>query len=137
MSETLTIENMEEFIISKIQEKLNADKDYLFDWEQAILFNENSFRYAGNEYVAPEYVAPEYYVFETITEEQLNVWCEHFMYHIADDYLGINTTLDVKSYLKNYETVITYLKNYNGETNFQGCIQFVKSYLETAHIEMK
>lgn len=136
MSETLTIENMEEFIISKIQEKLNADKDYLFDWERAILFNENSFRYAGNEFVSPEYVAPEFYDFEKITEEQLSIWCEHFMYHIADDFLGINT-LDVKSYLKNYERVTNYLKNYNGETNFQGCIQFVKSYLETAYSEMK
>ena len=132
MSETFTIENMEEFIISTIQEKLNADKSYLFQWEQEILFNENSFRNAGNVYVAPEC-----YDFETITEEQLTVWCEHFIYHIADEFLGISTTLDVKSYLKNYERVVTYLKNYNGETNFQGCIQFVKSYLETAHKEVK
>jgi len=127
-----TIENMEEFIISKIQEKLNAEKDHLFQWEQEILFNENSFRNAGNVYVAPDF-----YDFETITEEQLNIWCEHFMYHIADEFLGVTATLDVKSYLKNYESVITYLKNYNGETNFQGCIQFVKSYLETAHAEVK
>jgi hypothetical protein len=127
-----TIENMEEFIISKIQEKLNADKGHLFDWEREILFNENSFRNTGNVYVAPEF-----YDFETITEEQFTVWCEHFMYHIADDFLGISTTLDVKSYLKNYERVISYLKNYNGGTNFQGCIQYVKYHLESAHTEVK
>ena len=129
---SITIENMEEFIISKIQEKLSADKDHLFDWERDILFNENSFRNTGNVYVAPEF-----YDFETITEEQLKIWCKHFMYHIADDYLGINTTLDVKSYLKNYEHIINYLKNYDGGTNFQGCIQFVKSYLENTHTEVK
>jgi hypothetical protein len=123
---------MQEFIISKIQEKLNADKDYIFQWEQEILFNENSFRIAGNEYVAPEF-----YNFETMSEEQLNIWCEHFMYHIAEAFLGLSTTLDVKSYVKNYEEVVNYLKNYNGETNFQGSIQFVKTYLETAHSEVK
>lgn len=125
MTETLQIEQLNQLIIDKIQEKINADKEHVFLWEVMILFNENSFRALDNEFIAPEW-----YDFENITTEQLDIWCEHFMYHIADEFIE-QSPLD----LKKYEDVVTYLTNYDGEKN--GFNKFVKSYLETVFSEVK
>ena len=125
MTETLQIEQLNQLIIDKLQEKITADKEHVFLWEVMILFNENSFRALDNEFIAPEW-----YDFENITTEQLDIWCEHFMYHIADEFIE-QSPLD----LKKYEDVVTYLRNYDGEKN--GFNKFVKSYLETVFSEVK
>jgi hypothetical protein len=125
MTETLQIEQLNQLIIDKIQEKITADKEHVFLWEIMILFNENSFRALDNEFIAPEW-----YDLENITTEQLDIWCEHFMYHIADEFIE-QSPLD----LKKYNDVLTYLTNYDGEKN--GFNKFVKSYLETTHSEVK
>jgi len=125
MTETLQIEQLNQIIIDKLQEKITADKEHVFLWEVMIVFNENSFRELDNEFIAPEW-----YDLENITTEQLDIWCEHFMYHIADEFIE-QSPLD----LKKYNDVLTYLTNYDGEKN--GFNKFVKSYLETTHSEVK
>ena len=126
MTEVLQIDQLNQFIIDKLQEKISADKEHVFLWEVMILYNENSFRSLDNEFIAPEW-----YDFETITPEQLDTWCEHFIYHIADEFIIEQSPLD----LKKYEDVLKYLTNYDGEKN--GFNKFVKSYIETAYSEMK
>ena len=125
MTETLQIEQLNQIIIDKLQEKITADKEHVFLWEVMIVFNENSFRALDNEFIAPEC-----YDLENITTEHLDIWCEHFIYHIADEFIE-QSPLD----LKKYEDVITYLTNYNGEKD--GFNKFVKSYLETAYSDVK
>ena len=125
MSEAEQIEQLNQFIIDKLQEKITADKEHVFLWEVMIVFNENSFRALDNEFIAPEW-----YDFEKITTEQLDIWCEHFIYHIADEFIE-QSPLD----LKKYDDVLKYLTNYDGEKN--GFNKFVKSYLEIAYSEMK
>lgn len=125
MTETLQIEQLNQIIIDKLQEKITADKEHVFLWEVMIVFNENSFRALDNEFIAPEW-----YDLENITTEQLDIWCEHFMYHIADEFIE-QSPLD----LKKYDEVLKYLTNYDGEKN--GFNKFVKSYLETAYSDVK
>ena len=125
MTETLQIEQLNQFIIEKIQEKLTSDKEHVFLWEVMIVFNENSFRELNNEFIAPEF-----YDIEKITIEQLDIWCEHFMYYIADEFIE-QSPLD----LKKYNDVLNYLTNYNGEKI--GFNKFVKSYLEIAYSDVK
>lgn len=125
MTETLQIEQLNQIIIDKLQEKITADKEHVFLWEVMIVFNENSFRALDNEFIAPEW-----YDLENITTEQLDIWCEHFMYHIADEFIE-QSPLD----LKKYDEVLKYLTNYDGKKN--GFNKFVKSYLETAYSDVK
>ena len=125
MTESLQIEQLNQIIIDKLQEKITADKEHVFLWEVMIIFNENSFRALDNEFIAPEW-----YDLENITTEQLDIWCEHFMYHIADEFIQ-QSPFD----LKKYDNVLKYLTNYDGEKN--GFNKFVKSYLEIAHTEVK
>lgn len=135
---------IDEFMIEKIQEKLNANDNEMMEWEKEIENEENWER--EDRHVTDVFIAPEWYDFKSMDTEILNVWCRHFILQITDDLTPIISE-EFASVIRQFNcttifqrdprTIVRkYLRMYDGEDEFQGCIKFIKSYLETAFSEV-